>query len=158
MLFSSVSALSALGTRSISLIAVSMREAMSFFISIWTSFQSSAVQMPFRQPRYLTLGNDERPAQLYLREDGVPGFIALSARELGVWGNEIAVSVRPAGPAMYDVCIVYQGQPYENARQVVRGDPLPALTQDALQANAIGILQAKAAGVHTTATRDRAGG
>ena len=115
-----------------------------------------AVQMPFRKPQFLTLGNDEQPAKLYLSEAGVDGFIELSAREPGSWGNEIAVSVRPAGPAIYDVCLLYQGSRFENARQVVRGEPLPALTQEQLKPSPIGVLQAKAAGVRAEVTRDRA--
>ncbi|MEJ2559960.1 MAG: hypothetical protein P8186_27825, partial [Anaerolineae bacterium] len=115
-----------------------------------------AVAMPFRRPQYLTLGNTEEAARLYLSEEGMAGFIEIRAREAGAWGNEIAVSARPSGPAMYDVCIIYEGGRFENAREVVRGKPPPALTQEMLEASPIGILQAKAAGVGADVTRNRA--
>ena len=115
-----------------------------------------ALEMPFRKPQFLTLGDEGVPARLYLSEEGLPGFIELSALEPGAWGNEIAISARESGPAMYDLCIVYQGAVFENARTVVRGEPPAALVQDQLQPGAIGILQAKAAGVQAGILRDRA--
>jgi hypothetical protein len=115
-----------------------------------------AVAMPFRQPQFLTLGNEEDAARLYLSEEGVEGFIEIRAREAGSWGNEIVVSARQSGPAMYDVCVIYAGGRYENAREVVRGAPPPALTQEMLNASPIGILQAKAAGVGADVTRNGA--
>ncbi len=115
-----------------------------------------AITIPFRQPQFLTLGNAEDAARLYLSEEGVAGFIEIRAREAGSWGNEIAVSARSSGPAMYDVCIIYEGGRYENAREVVRGKPPPALTQEMLEAGPIGILQAKAAGIGAEVTRNGA--
>ncbi len=115
-----------------------------------------AIEMPFRRPQFLTLGDREKPARLYLSEEGVNGFIELKAREAGAWGNKIAVSARQSGPAMYDVCIIYQGSRFENARQVVRGEPLQPLVQDLLKPSPIGVLQAKAAGIQADVSRDRA--
>jgi hypothetical protein len=139
-----------------------------------------AVTMPFRKPEFLTLGAEDAPARLYLAEEGIDGFIKLEAREVGTWGNEIAVSARQSGPAMYDVAITYQGSLFENARQVALGKgpqpqaprcqkekagsaaqqvaldrDLPTLIQDLLQPGPIGVLQAKAAGVQADISRDR---
>jgi hypothetical protein len=114
-----------------------------------------AAKMPFRQPKFLTLGTENLPARIYLTEEGFDGFIELQASEVGIWGNEIAVSARKSGPATYDVSISYPGARFECARQVVLGPPLPALVQENLKPVSVGILQAKAAGVHADVTRDR---
>lgn len=111
-------------------------------------------KIPFRKPKRLTLGNKNQAAQIYLQEAGVDGFIKLQAKEFGAWGNDIAVSVRSSGSAMYDVTISYKASRFENARQVVLGDELPAITEDLLKPGAIGILQAKAAGVRVEVSRD----
>ena len=136
--------------------------------------------MPFRKPEFLTLGAEDAPARLYMAEEGIDGFIKLEAREAGTWGNEIAVTARSSGPAMYDVAIIYQGSLFENARQVALGKgplspaprcqkgkkasatqqvpldrDLPTLIQDLLQPGPIGVLQAKAAGVQADISRDR---
>lgn len=115
------------------------------------------VEIPFRKPQLLTRGNQTRPAQIYLGEAGVSGLIKLEARQAGTWGNDIAVSARQTRPAMYDLSIFYQGARFENARRVVLGDPLPALTKDLLMPGPIGILQAKAAGVRVGVSRDTCG-
>ncbi|MCA9941832.1 MAG: hypothetical protein H6656_00595 [Ardenticatenaceae bacterium] len=113
----------------------------------------AAVALPFRQAQFLTLGSTKQEARLYLSEEGLDGFIQISAREPGSWGNAIAVTARPGGPAMYDVCILYEGGRFENARDVVRGQPPAALTKEMLKASPVGILQAKAAGVQAEVTR-----
>ncbi|OEU76159.1 MAG: hypothetical protein BA864_09460 [Desulfuromonadales bacterium C00003093] len=137
-----------------------------------------AVPMPFRKLQFLTLGDEERPACLYLAEEGLDEFIKLEAREGGIWGNEIAVSARQSGPAMYDVSIIYEGACFENARQVAlgmgppsplpscqkgkkassiqqiaQGEGLPTLIRDLLQPCPIGVLQAKAAGIRANVFR-----
>ena len=114
------------------------------------------MQMPFRQPQFLTLGTASEPARLYLQEDGVSEFIELKARQPGPWGNAISVSARKAGPAMYDVAIIYAGDRFENAREVVAGQPLETLTGEFLKPMPIGVLQAKAAGIAAQVTRERA--
>ena len=121
------------------------------------------------------------PYKIYLSENGTEGFIKLSARENGAWGNEIAVSARAAGPAMYDLSIIYKGARFENARQAVLGmgppskvssckkgsssskpqesasnNSLPALIREILKPGSIGVLQAKAAGVKAEVSRDQA--
>lgn len=132
-----------------------------------------AVPLPIGQPRRRKLsgGNTDDPARIYLMEkdvSGVPlpsGFIKLSAvrdGELspGAWGNDIVITARKseAGPARFDITISYQGGRFENARQVARGgDVLPARIEDFLRPGAVGVLQAKAAGIHAEVTRDRAG-
>jgi hypothetical protein len=116
-----------------------------------------AATIPFRKPRRLTRGSDTAPARLYLAEKDVAGFIELSAREPGAWGNAIAVAARKSGPAHFDVTISYQAARFENARRVVKGgDTLPALTEDLLKPGPVGVLVAKAGGVKAGVTRDRA--
>jgi hypothetical protein len=113
-----------------------------------------AIPMPFRKPQFLTLGSETSPAQIYLTEKDLDGFIQLKAKKNGAWGNQIAVSARPSGPALYEVSITYEGARFENARQLVLGGPLPALTKELLKPGSVGILQAKAAGVQATVSRD----
>ncbi len=116
-----------------------------------------AAAIPFRKPRRLTGGSDTEFARLYLAEKDVTGFIELSAREPGAFGNAIAVSARKSGPARFDVTISYQAARFENARRVVLGGAeLPALTEDLLKPGPVGVLQAKAGGVKAKVTRDRA--
>jgi hypothetical protein len=116
-----------------------------------------AVELPFRQPQFLSLGREARKARLYLTGEGINGFIRICAREPGAWCNEIAISVRLTGPATYDVCVIYRGGVYENAIAAVAGDPAPVLVQEMLDASPVGVLQAKAAGVHASVTRDKEG-
>lgn len=113
-----------------------------------------AIQLPFRKPQHLTLGNEQQPAQIYLKEEGLTRLIKLQAIAPGAWGNDITISFRQSGQAMYDIAIRYNASRFENARQLAKGNPLPALTQDLLQPGAIGLLQAKAAGVQVDVTRD----
>jgi hypothetical protein len=137
----------------LSLIAANERSLVKASIVDRVELGWSAVPMPLRKARFLTLGNETQAARLYLSEAGVEGFILLEAREAGAWSNTIAVSTRHAGPGAYDVCILFQGDRFEGARQIAMGDPLPALTQDLVQPNAAGILQAKAAGVRAEVSR-----
>jgi len=116
----------------------------------WTAFR-----MPFRKPQFLTLGTPNRPARLYLREDGLDGFIKLEAKEKGVWGNEIGVSVREVRPAIYDVSIIFRGARFEQARAIVQGVTTETI-QEVMKPAPTGVLQAKAAGVRADITRDRA--
>jgi hypothetical protein len=113
-----------------------------------------AIALPFRKPQHLTLGNEQQAAQIYLKEVGLNRLIKLQAIAPGTWGNDITVSFRQSGQAMYDIAISYKASRFENARQLAKGNPLPALTQDLLQPGAIGLLQAKAAGVQIEVTRD----
>jgi hypothetical protein len=112
-------------------------------------------RMPFRKPRFLTLGSGEAAARLYLTEPGVPGAVKIEALRKGASGNEISVVTRPAGPGAFDVLVSFAGGRFENARQVALGVPLPALAADLMKPGPIGILQAKAAGVEARVTRDR---
>ncbi|WP_020669592.1 hypothetical protein [Amycolatopsis nigrescens] len=115
----------------------------------------SPVALPFREPARLSLGGRDDPARLYLSEPGLEGdFILLSAFEPGVWGNEITVTGRASGPAIYDLEVSYPGGRFENARQVVAGPELPALADDLLRPVPGGVLLAKSAGVHAGVTRD----
>ncbi len=116
----------------------------------------AAFRMPFRKPQFLTLGRPGQAARLYLKEDGLAGFILLEAKEEGTWGNEIAVTARPAGPAIYDVSVIYRGGRFESARAIVLGPQPGELTKELLKPSPVGVLQAKAAGVRADVTRDRA--
>jgi hypothetical protein len=123
----------------------------------------TAVPLPIAQPRWRKLKGDD-PARIYLSEKDVPDFIQLAAARdgkitSGAWGQQIVVTARKssAGPARFDITISYQGGRFENARQVVRGgDALPARMEDFLQPSAVGILQAKGAGIHAEVTREGA--
>jgi len=114
----------------------------------------SPAKMPFRTPQSLTRNPGDDLARIYLTEEGLSGAIELTAINPGAWGDHIAVSARPSGPALYDVAIFFEGGRYENARQLVQG-PLPALATDLVKPGPIGVLQAKAAGVLASVTRDR---
>jgi hypothetical protein len=115
----------------------------------------AAVTMPFRRPQRLTLGAAGQAAQLYLTEEGLDGFIRLSAKAEGAWGNAITVTARPAGPARYDITVAYDAGRFDSARQIVLGPPLEPAS--ALEPGQLGLLQAKAAGVRAAATRDQNG-
>lgn len=114
------------------------------------------VEMPFRKPQFLTLGNPNQAARLYLSEPGLSGFIMLQAKQKGTWGNAIAVAARQAGPAIYDVSVIYLGGRFESARALVLGQPIADLASALLKPGPVGVLMAKAAGVKAGVTRDRA--
>jgi hypothetical protein len=121
--------------------------------------------VPFAQPRtrYLSGGRADAPSAIYLQEPGVPGAIGILAKANGAWGDQIAVTVRFAGPAMFDVTVAYPGARFESARAIGMAgrvlapgeDPLPALVAQLIKPGPIGVVQAKAAGIATSATRDR---
>jgi hypothetical protein len=115
----------------------------------------AAVAMPFRDPTPLTLGTRDREARLYLSEPGLaPQFLLLRAAEPGTWGNDLTVTCRAAGPAIYDLAVTYPGGRFENARQTVFGPELPTLADALLEPGPVGVGTAKAAGVHAEVTRD----
>ena len=115
------------------------------------------VSIPFRKPRRLAGGTTTEPARIYLTEKDVAGFIELSASKEGAWGNAIKVAARKSGPARFDFTASYAGALFENARQTaLGGQELPTLTEKILQPGPAGVLQAKAAGVKTQVSRDRA--
>jgi hypothetical protein len=117
--------------------------------------------VPFRQPRtrYLSGGGPGRAAALYLQEHGVPGAMAIVASSSGVWGNDIAVSVSVAGPAVYDVTISYAAACFECAQRIVLDGRLPPkdASRDGGAADALaqGVARAKAAGIEAIVTRER---
>ena len=113
------------------------------------------IPMPFRDPQNLTLGDPNNPAQIYLTEEGIDGFLRIQAREPGAWGNLIGISARSSGPAMFDLSVIYRGVPFENARQTALGERLSALVTESLKPRPIGLLQAKAAGVDVTVVREQ---
>jgi hypothetical protein len=113
----------------------------------------SAQQIPFRTPRYLTLGSEETTARIYLQDPEVPGFIELRARSEGDWGNAVSVAVRKSGPAQFDVSLAYQGARFDRARLAVAGPPLPDLVLNILAPSPVGVRLAKAAGVQVRVTR-----
>lgn len=117
----------------------------------------TAVILPIRRPkeRHLQGGKSTEPARIYLKEDDVPGFIRLTAKEKGVQGNAIVITAQKAGPARYDVTVSFQGARFESARQIVRGAESTQV-EALLKPGPVGILQAKAAGVSADVTRDGA--
>ncbi len=121
-----------------------------------------AATIPFRQPRPLTLGDDQSPARIFLAEEGLEGFIEIQAVGPGSWGSEVAVAMRQAGPAIYELSVSFATARFESARRIVLGvdplsvDHLPASAETLNQPGPIGVLQAKAAGVEVRVTRDRA--
>jgi len=110
--------------------------------------------IPFRKPRFLTLGSEETPARIYFSEEGIDGFIEIHARTEGDWGNGISVSARKAGPALFDVTVAYDGAVFELARKIASGPDLPDLVLDVLQPAPVGILLAKAAGIRVSVKRE----
>lgn len=126
----------------------------------------SPFTVPFMHPRTrnLTLGGPNQPARLYVAEANVPGYIVITALAPGVWGNDIEVTARRAGPALFDVTIGYRGARFENAcitaiaGQVLSpgDDILPALTAEIVKPRPVGVVQAKAAGIRADVQRDRA--
>lgn len=130
----------------------------------------SGQTVPFRKPKFLTLGDDRKPAAIYLLEEGLEGTIEVKAREPGDWGNRVSVSVRPSGPARYQVEIYFEGDRFEGARNLVLAgeqplippppDPnLPACAKKPLAYTTVpapGVEQAKAAGIRARVKRSRA--
>ncbi len=114
----------------------------------------SAVQIPFRKPRYLSQGTAGQAARLYLFEDDVPGFIKIEAKEPGAQGNSIFMTARTSGPAQFDIAVQFDGGRFENARAVALGDSVPTLGASLMQPARVGVLQAKAAGVSVAVTRE----
>jgi hypothetical protein len=123
-----------------------------------------AQAVPFTTPRqrFLSGGRADRPAAIYLHEPGVPYYAGIFANQPGAWGDEIAVSMRYAGPAIFDLTITYTGARFECARQIVfsgrvlgaGASALPPLAADIVSPAAVGIARAKAAGIAAEVTRD----
>jgi hypothetical protein len=119
----------------------------------------SAVALPFRDEVRLTGGRVGARARMYLTEPGLaPGFVELSAAEEGAWGNDIRITGRASGPAIYDLEVAFPGGRFESARQTVFGPPLPSLADELLRPGPVGVGLAKAAGIHADVTRDRVAG
>ena len=113
----------------------------------------SAIGIPFAKAAAFTLGSPTESARLFLSEQDVPGFIELSARKVGRWGNQLSIIVCDAGPAIFDLMISYPGSRFENARQAVLGDKLTAVVNESLKPGPFGVMQAKAAGTYIEVTR-----
>jgi hypothetical protein len=115
----------------------------------------SAVTLPFRRPRRLTIGAPGARAALYLREEEVPGYVRLQAKEDGAHGASIEVTAPRSGPASFDVTISFAAGRFENAREAVRGRPLSASAAELLEPGPVGVLEAKAAGIDAAVWRER---
>jgi hypothetical protein len=117
------------------------------------------VTLPFRDPVRMTGGRRDAVARMFLSEQGLsPRFLELQAAEAGVFGNDIELTGRASGPAVYDLEISYPGDRFENARRTVFGPPLPTRAEDLLHPGPVGIGTAKAAGVHADVTKDQVEG
>ena len=114
----------------------------------------AAVTIPFAKAVSFTLGNPSAAARIFLSEIDVSGFIELSARKIGYWGNQLSLVVCNSGPAIFDLMIIFPGSRFESARQTVLGDELTAVVNVSLKPGIIGVRQAKAAGVQVEVTRD----
>jgi hypothetical protein len=129
-----------------------------------------AQSVPFHQPReqFLTGGRANRPAQIYLQDPKGSGIVRIFAAkngkpENGPWGNDIALSVRFAGPAIFYLTIGYTAARFECARAIAFAgrvlrpgeDPLPALIAQILTPGPVGVVQAKAAGISAAVTREQ---
>ncbi|SEE85035.1 hypothetical protein SAMN05444161_7440 [Rhizobiales bacterium GAS191] len=122
-------------------------------------------RVPFGQPRtrFLSGGRADRPSAIYLTQREVPGAFGVFARDNGAWGDEIAISVRYAGPAAFDLTVAHSAARFECARAIafagrVLGpgeDPLPALITKIIKPGPVGVVQAKAAGIKADVTRER---
>jgi hypothetical protein len=116
--------------------------------------------VPFGQPRrrQLTGGNTQRAAALYLQEHGVPGAVAIFARSPGLHGNDVSVSVRYANPGVFDIDVNFAPARFECARAIAYAGRIFSADEDPIPTGApvpIGVVQAKAAGIHTAVTRER---
>jgi hypothetical protein len=122
-------------------------------------------QVPFGQPRrrFLSGGRADRPSAIYLTQRVLPGAVGIFARDNGAWGDEIAISVRYAGPAAFDLTVAHSAARFECARAIAFAgrvlapgeDPLPALVAKIIKPGPVGVVQAKAAGVRADVTRER---
>lgn len=120
--------------------------------------------VPFRQPRTrrLTGGRADRPSALYLEDSGLPGtFFEISANAAGQYGDDIAITVRYAGPAAFDITVAYPGARFECAREIALWGGIPAGGGPPAPAGptgpgTVGAVQAKAAGIGVAITRERA--
>jgi hypothetical protein len=122
--------------------------------------------VPFAQPRrrYLTGGRKDRPSQLFLQQRGIAGAFRIFARENGAWGNQISITVRFAAPAIFDLTVSHAAARFESARVIAFAgrvlkpgeDALPALTAETVKPGPVGVVQAKAAGIHVSVNRERA--
>jgi hypothetical protein len=116
--------------------------------------------VPFGQPRrrQLTGGNAQRAAALYLQEQGVPGAVAIFARSPGLQGNDISISVRYANPGVFDIDVHFAPARFECARAIAYAGRVLPSDEDLIPTGApvpIGVIQAKAAGIHAAVTRER---
>jgi hypothetical protein len=108
-----------------------------------------AQQAPFRQPRFLALGELDGRARLFLTEADSDELIELIAPEPGESGTRLFVAARPDGPGRYLLEVGFTGDRFECGRLLVLGP-----SEGAVTSAAPGILQAKAAGVHARVTRE----
>lgn len=113
-----------------------------------------AVALPFSRPVALRGGRRDRPARLFLSAPGLAGFLLVAARETGDYGNRIALAACAAAPGRYDLAVSFAGARFESARAEVLGPPLAASTAELLRPGPLGLLQAKAAGVRVSVSRD----
>ena len=107
----------------------------------------TVAELPILQPRFLSIESGGPVARLYLTEVGVEGAIELRANEAGDWGQGISIMAVRAGPGTYNLSVFFPGDRFENARRIVAGQPIPALTQPLAEPGPVGVLQSKAAGV-----------
>jgi hypothetical protein len=90
-------------------------------------------------------------------------FFEISAKDAGEYGNDVAITVRYAGPAAFDITVAYPGARFECGREIALwgripadGEPPAPTPADMIGPGPVGAMQAKAAGIGVAVTRDRA--
>jgi hypothetical protein len=121
--------------------------------------------VPFAQPRrrFLSGGHADRPSAIYLRQRGVSGAIGIFARDNGAWGDQISITVRYSGPAIFELTVSHAAARFECARAIAFAgrvlaageSALPATIGNNIKPGPVGVVQAKAAGIRAAVTRDR---
>jgi len=121
-------------------------------------------RLPSRAGVILTGGRADRPSALYLQQHGVAGAFGIFARDPGAWGNQISITVRfrrsrdlrpdgfPCGRALR----MRPGDRTHRPRAQARRVSVTRLTAEVIKPGPVGAVQAKAAGIHATVTRERA--
>jgi hypothetical protein len=114
----------------------------------------SAQSIPFSKAIAFIGGSSSEPAKMFLSEPEVSGFVELSAKAPGIWGNQVSVVVCETQPAIFDLLVNFAGSRFENARNAVLGDEITGVVNESLRPGAMGVRQAKAAGVKVEVVRE----
>ena len=114
----------------------------------------SAQSIPFIKAISFIGGSSSEPAKAFLTDPEVSGFIELAAKATGIWGNQVSVVMCETQPAIFDLLVNFAGSRFENARNAVLGDEITGVVNESLRPGAMGVRQAKAAGVKVEVVRE----